>query len=75
MKHARKIMVYTCTACQKVFEVPWFQGNEYTPPEMLTVIEHEEAHTENGETPGWELVIIEKEEDTDDTRCPEPTKG
>ena len=54
------IMVYTCTACKQVMKVPWYPEGAATPPEMVKVIEHEEAHKENGETPGWELKIKEE---------------
>ena len=56
------IMVYTCTTCGQVFNVPWFPPGDALPPEMIKVIEHEEAHTENGESPGWDMVVKEKEE-------------
>mgnify|MGYP001571064845 CR=1 FL=1 len=55
----RSVMVYTCTACQQVFTVPWFEGEDL-PPEMVTVIEHEEAHKENGESPGWDMLVKEE---------------
>ena len=54
--------VYTCTACQQVFNVPWFPPGDALPPEMITVIEHEEAHTENGELPGWDMIVKVKKE-------------
>lgn len=51
-------MVFTCTACQETFTVPWFEDYPI-PEEMFTVIEHEDAHTANGEKPGWELKVVE----------------
>ena len=57
------VMVYTCTACQQVFDVPWFPIGDQLPPEMIKVIEHEEAHTENGEDPGWDMIVKLKEEE------------
>ena len=57
------IMVYSCTACEQVFNVPWFPPGDALPPEMIKVIEHEEAHTENGEPPGWDMVVKVKEEE------------
>ena len=56
------VMIYACTACQQVFNVPWFPPGDALPPEMFTVIEHEEAHTENGEAPGWDMKLKEEEE-------------
>ena len=59
---AKYVMVYTCTACRQVFTVPWFPEGDALPPEMVTVIEHEQAHAEKGETPGWDMITKEKEE-------------
>ena len=56
------VMVYTCTGCKEVFTVPWFPLGDALPPEMIKVIEHEEAHTEDGEAPGWDMTIKVKEE-------------
>ena len=57
------VMVYTCIACQQVFNVPWFPNGDALPPDMVTVIAHEEAHTENGESPGWDMIVKVKKEE------------
>ena len=62
MKEPTKyVMIFTCTACQDVFNIPWFPPGDALPPGMVTVIEHEEAHTENGEAPGWDMKVNTKE--------------
>ena len=53
-------LIMVCSACQQVFVVPWYPEDDAIPPEMVKVIEHEEAHKENGETPGWDLKIKEE---------------
>lgn len=60
------VMVYTCIVCEQVFTVPWFPEGDALPPEMVTVIEHEEAHTENGDSPAWDMIVKVKEEKSKD---------
>jgi hypothetical protein len=52
-------MFFTCLACDKVFKVPHYRGEENMPPEMIVVIEHEDDHIANNVTPGWDLDIKE----------------
>lgn len=56
-----KKIVFTCSCCQQVFKVPYFEAESNTPEEMLNVIEHEEKHVEDGDNPGWIAVIKEEE--------------
>lgn len=59
LRRVGKVSVFTCTACKAVFRVPWYELESQMPPEMMRVIEHEEAHRENGEFAGWEEKVKE----------------
>ena len=53
---------FTCRVCGQEFDVPYYEDHGMAPPEMLTVMEHEDAHIAGGETIDWGCEITEKEE-------------